>query len=68
MLDSVLEAAAVIIVGVLFAHLYGFIEHGYIPPAEHLRLKFFKHFASYHIIMFGVFYALALERDSKRPS
>jgi hypothetical protein len=40
--------------------LYGFIEHGYIPPAEHLVLRFFHHFSNYHIIMFGLFSALPL--------
>jgi hypothetical protein len=50
----------VILLGVLFAFLYGFIEHGYIPPAEHLRLRFLKHFANYHIIMFGLFSSLPL--------
>ncbi len=48
------------LLGFLFAYLYGFIEHGYIPPAEHLRLRFFHHFANYHIIMFGLFSALPL--------
>jgi hypothetical protein len=50
----------VILLGFFFAYLYGFIEHGYIPPAEHLRLRFFNHFANYHIIMFGLFSALPL--------
>ena len=60
MLTAVLQYIIVIVLGVMFAYLYGFIEHGYIPPAEHLRLRFFHHFATYHIIMFGVFSALPL--------
>jgi hypothetical protein len=60
LLLTVLQTVTVILLGVLFAFLYGFIEHGYIPPAEHLRLRFFKHFATYHITMFGVFSALPL--------
>jgi hypothetical protein len=54
------EILIVMLLSFLFAYLYGFIEHGYIPPAEHLRLRFFKHFANYHIIMFGLFSALPL--------
>jgi hypothetical protein len=50
----------VILLGLVFAYLYGFIEHGYIPPAEHLRLRFFHHFSNYHIIMLGLFSALPL--------
>src|SRR5438128_11191092 len=49
-----------VVLGVIFAYLYGFIEHGYIPPAEHLVLRFFNHFSNYHIIMFGLFCALPL--------
>jgi hypothetical protein len=60
MLGDFLRIVMVILLGVLFAYLYGFIEHGYIPPAEHLRLRFFDHFANYHIIMFGLFSALPL--------
>jgi hypothetical protein len=60
MIVRVLESLAVVVLGFLFAYLYGFIEHGYIPPAEHLRLRFFNHFATYHIIMFGLFSALPL--------
>ena len=58
MFVQVLQSVVVILLGFLFAYLYGFIEHGYIPPAEHLRLRFFKHFANYHLIMFGLFSAL----------
>ena len=60
MLGAILRVVMVILLGVLFAYLYGFIEHGYIPPAEHIRLRFFNHFANYHIIMFGLFSALPL--------
>ena len=60
MLLTFFQYIVVILLGFLFAYLYGFIEHGYIPPAEHLRLRFFHHFATYHIIMFGVFSALPL--------
>lgn len=60
MLTTVLKILATIALGFVFAYLYGFIEHGYIPPAEHLRLRYFNHFAKYHIIMFGVFSALPL--------
>jgi hypothetical protein len=60
MLTAAIQILIVILLGVLFAYLYGFIEHGYIPPAEHLRLRFFNHFANYHIIMFGLFSALPL--------
>jgi len=60
MLLEFAKGIAVILLGVAFAYLYGFIEHGFIPPAEHLRLRFFKHFANYHIIMFGLFSALPL--------
>jgi hypothetical protein len=60
LLIQVLQSLVVILLGFLFAYLYGFIEHGYIPPAEHLRLRFFDHFANYHIIMFGLFSALPL--------
>lgn len=60
MLANFIQVLIVILLGLLFAYLYGFIEHGYIPPAEHLRLRFFKHFANYHIIMFGLFSALPL--------
>ena len=61
MLVQVLQLVIVVVLGFLFAYLYGFIEHGYIPPAEHLRLRFFNHFANYHIIMFGLFSALPLD-------
>ena len=54
----VCESVAAILLGFVFAYLYGFIEHGYIPPAEHLRLRFFNHFANYHFIMFGLFSAV----------
>lgn len=60
MLANFIQVLIVILLGLLFAYLYGFIEHGYIPPAEHLRLRFFNHFANYHIIMFGLFSALPL--------
>lgn len=60
MLTFTLHVVLVILLGFLFAYLYGFIEHGYIPPAEHLRLRFFNHFANYHIIMFALFSALPL--------
>ena len=60
MLATFLRLLITILLGVVFAYLYGFIEHGYIPPAEHLRLRFFHHFANYHIIMFGLFSALPL--------
>jgi len=60
MLLQVFESVAAILLGFVFAYLYGFIEHGYIPPAEHLRLRFFNHFANYHIIMFGLFSAVPL--------
>lgn len=60
MLTNFIRFVVVILLGLLFAYLYGFIEHGYIPPAEHLRLRFFHHFANYHIIMFGLFSALPL--------
>ena len=60
MLANFLQVFTVILLGILFAYLYGFIEHGYIPSAEHLSLRFFHHFANYHIIMFGLFSALPL--------
>jgi hypothetical protein len=60
LLIQVVQPVIVILLGFFFAYLYGFIEHGYIPPAEHLRLRFFNHFANYHIIMFGLFSALPL--------
>jgi len=60
MLPEFIRTLIVILLGVCFAYLYGFIEHGYIPPAEHLRLRFFHHFALYHIVMFGLFSALPL--------
>jgi hypothetical protein len=60
MIVEVLQLLAAVVLGFLFAYLYGLIEHGYIPPAEHLRLRFFNHFATYHIIMFGLFSALPL--------
>jgi hypothetical protein len=60
MIITAIQILIVIALGFLFAYLYGFIEHGYIPPAEHLRLRFFDHFANYHIIMFGLFSALPL--------
>ena len=68
MLLNVFQSIVVILLGFLFAYLYGFIEHGYIPPAEHLRLRFFNHFANYHIIMFGLFSALPLEVLIFKPS
>ncbi len=60
MLVTAVRAVVVILLGFLFAYLYGFIEHGFIPPAEHLRPRFFNHFANYHIIMFGLFSAVPL--------
>ena len=60
MLALFVKGLAVMLLGIVFAYLYGFIEHGFIPPAEHLRLRFFNHFANYHIIMFGLFSALPL--------
>jgi hypothetical protein len=60
LLVSLVRVIVVILLGFLFAYLYGLIEHGYIPPAEHLRLRFFKHFADYHIIMLTLFSALPL--------
>ncbi len=60
MLQDLVRVILVILLGFLFAYLYGFIEHGYIPPAEHLVLRFFHHFSNYHIIMFGLFSALPL--------
>lgn len=60
MLDYVIQSVIVVLLGFFFAYLYGFIEHGYIPPAEHLQPRFFNHFANYHIIMFGLFSALPL--------
>ena len=46
MLLTEIRILAVAVLGFLFAHLYRFIEHGYIPPAEHWRLRFFNHFAN----------------------
>src|SRR5260370_8557675 len=60
MLVDLARSALVVALGVIFAYLYGFIEHGYIPPAEHLVLRFFNHFSNYHIIMLGLFSALPL--------
>jgi hypothetical protein len=60
MLGAFFRVVIAILLGFLFAYLYGFIEHGYIPPADHLRLRFFNHFANYHLIMFGLFSALPL--------
>ncbi len=60
MIVTAVKAVAVILLGFLFAYIYGFIEHGFIPPADHLRLRFFHHFAKYHLIMFGLFSALPL--------
>ena len=60
MLVAAVKILVVIVLVFLFAYLYGFIEHGYIPPAEHLRLRFFNHLANYHLIMFGLFSALPL--------
>ncbi len=57
---DVARAFLIVVLGVIFAYLYGFIEHGYIPPAEHLVLRFFNHFSNYHMIMFGLFSALPL--------
>lgn len=60
MIVTAAKAVAVILLGFLFAYIYGFIEHGFIPAAEHLRLRFFHHFANYHVIMFCLFSALPL--------
>ena len=60
MLLDLVRALLIVFLGVIFAFLYGFIEHGYIPPAEHLVLRFFHHFSNYHLIMFGLFSALPL--------
>src|SRR5229473_4044741 len=60
MLIDFARSALIVALGVIFAYLYGFIEHGYIPPAELLVLRFFNHFSNYHIIMFGLFSALPL--------
>jgi hypothetical protein len=60
MVTEFLRAVVVVLLGCAFAYLYGFIEHGYIPPAEHLRLRFLHHFANYHIIMFALFSSLPL--------
>jgi hypothetical protein len=60
MLVTAVRVVVVIPLGFVFAYVYGFIEHGFIPPAEHLRLRFFHHFANYHIIMLGLFSALPL--------
>jgi hypothetical protein len=57
MLVTAVKVVVVIALGSLFAYLYGFIEHGFIPSAEHLRLRFFRRFANYHIITFGLFSA-----------
>jgi hypothetical protein len=59
-LVDVVRALLIVFLGVIFAYLYGFIEHGYIPPGEHLVLRFFHHFSTYHIIMLGLFSALPL--------
>lgn len=48
MLVTAVRAVVVILLGFLFAYLYGFIEHGFIPPAEHLRPRFFNHFELPH--------------------
>src|SRR5713101_7751629 len=60
MLIDLARSALIVALGVIFAYLYGFIEHGYIPPAEHLVLRFFNHFSNYHIIIFCLFSALSL--------
>jgi len=60
MLIQFLKGIVIVMLGVLFAYLYGFIEHGFIPPADHLKLRFFNHFANYHLIMFGLFSSLPL--------
>jgi hypothetical protein len=60
MLITAIKILIVIVLGFLFAYIYGLIEHGYIPPAEHLRLRFFNHFANYHITMFALFSALPI--------
>src|SRR5712692_1662566 len=60
MLVDFARAGLIVVLGVIFAYLYGFIEHGYIPPAEHLVLRFLHRFSNYHIIMFGLFSALPL--------
>jgi hypothetical protein len=59
-LIDVVRAVLIVFLGVVFAYLYGYIEHGYIPPGEHLVLRFFHHFSTYHIIMLGLFSALPL--------
>ncbi len=64
---AIIKDLMIILLGVFFAYLYGFIEHGYIPPAEHLRLIFFHHFAKYHLIMFALFSALPLVVLSLQP-
>lgn len=60
MLIVIIQDLLIILLGIMFAYLYGYIEHDYIPPAEHLRLRFFHHFANYHLIMFTLFSALPL--------
>jgi hypothetical protein len=68
LLVTLVRDVIVVLLGVFFAYLYGFIEHGYIPPAEHLRLRFLNHFANYHIIMFGLFSSLPLVVMVFQPS
>ena len=68
MIIAIIKDLLIIFLGVLFAYLYGFIEHGYIPPAEHLRLIFFQHFAKYHLIMFALFSALPLVVLTLQPN
>ena len=41
MLITAIKIDIVVILGFLFAYLYGFIWHEYIPPAEHLQSRFF---------------------------
>ena len=44
--SAVFESGGSDALGVLFVYLYGFIEHGFIPPAEYLKFRFFNHFAN----------------------
>ena len=68
MIIAIIKDLLIIFLGVFFAYLYGFIEHGYIPPADHLRLILFQHFAKYHLIMFALFSALPLVVLSLQPN
>ena len=54
MLVTAVKVVVVIAPGFLFAYLYGFNEHGFIPPAKHFQLRFLHHSGNYHIIMFAV--------------